>query len=62
MCLNNSEDRVLRVDLTRSVSAVLNHQESAREYRDELVEVRSGVCTENLIRVDEAMESPKLAE
>jgi hypothetical protein len=45
MCLNNSEDRVLRVDLTRSVSAVLNHQESAREYRDELVEVRSGLET-----------------
>jgi hypothetical protein len=45
MCLNNSEDRVLRVDLTRSVSAVMNHQESAREYRDELVEVRSGLET-----------------
>jgi hypothetical protein len=31
MCLNNAEDRVLRVDLTRSMSAVMNHQESARE-------------------------------
>ena len=38
MCLNNAEDRVLRVDLTRSISAVtrsmsavMNHQESARE-------------------------------
>ena len=52
MCLNNAEDRVLRVDLTRSISAVtrsmsavMNHQESAREYRDELVEVRSGLET-----------------
>ena len=38
MCLDNAEDRVLRVDLTRSISAVtrsmsavMNHQESARE-------------------------------
>jgi hypothetical protein len=31
MCLNNAEDRVLRVDLTRSMSAVMIHQESARE-------------------------------
>jgi hypothetical protein len=31
MCLNNAEDRVLRVDLTRSMSAVMNHQESAGE-------------------------------
>ena len=38
MCLNNAKDRVLRVDLTRSISAVtrsmsavMNHQESARE-------------------------------
>lgn len=46
MCLNNAEDRALRVYLTRSISAVtrsmsavMNQQGSAREYRDELFEV-----------------------
>jgi hypothetical protein len=28
MCLNNAEDRALRVDLTRSMSAVMNYKDS----------------------------------
>jgi hypothetical protein len=34
----------------------------AFEALDQVLDENAGVCTENLIRVDEVMESPKLAE
>jgi hypothetical protein len=50
----------------RVVDAYLKHREAAFQFdRAALcafLGAELGVCTENLIRVDAAMESPKLAE
>ena len=37
-------------------------EQAAREKADYTLRIATGVCTENLIRVDDVMESPKLAE
>jgi predicted dithiol-disulfide oxidoreductase (DUF899 family) len=42
--------------------ALLEHEKSLTRHRDQVSAERLAVCTENLIRVDDVMESPKLAE